>query len=155
MNRTEEIRKARRNLAKFGSLFLAIGLGYFIFSMSTKSWEPVSANLVSVSSSTVKTSDGGPSFRDRLGAGSSYSWPSVNYEYSYKGEKYQSNTVCICIPIGIQIPIEHSTNVYVAPYYPSLSVLVQGPHFLLLSILILLGGCCCLAHKFLEPYEQA
>ena len=154
MNRTEEIRKARRKLVKFGSILLFIGLGYFIFSMSTKSWEPVSANLVSVSSNTIKTADGGPSLKNRLGAGSSYSWPSVNYEYSYSGQKFKGNTVCICIPIGIQVPISQSTNVYVAPYYPSLSVLVHGPHLLLLFIFILLGGCC-LASKFLEPYEQA
>jgi hypothetical protein len=151
----EEVKKTRSKLAKTGSFFFIVGFCYFIFSMSTKSWEPVEAKLLSSSSNTITTSEGGPSFRHRMGAGSSFSLPVVNYEYQFKGKVFNSSTVCICVPIGIDIPLQNSIRAYVAPYYPSLSVLVQGPHFILLLILTLVGGACFLASSFLKNYEKA
>jgi len=151
----EEVKEARSKLAKIGSFFFILGLLYFIFSMSTKSWEPVEARLLSSSSNTITTSEGGPSYRNRMGAGSSFSLPSVVYEYQFKGKLFNSSTVCICVPIGIEIPVKNSIRAYVAPYYPSLSVLVQGPHFVLLLILTLAGGACFLVSNFLKNYEKA
>jgi len=150
-----EVKKARSKLVKAGCFFFIIGLCYLIFSMSTKSWEPVEARLLSSSSNTVTTSEGGPSYRNRMGAGSSFSLPVVNYEYQFKGKVFNSSTVCICVPIGIDIPIKNTIQAYVAPYYPSLSVLVQGPHFILLLILTLVGGACFLVSNFLQNYEKA
>ncbi|WP_179397211.1 DUF3592 domain-containing protein [Marinobacter sp. ANT_B65] len=151
----DEIKKLRSKLHKIGVLFVIIGLAYLIFSISTKSWQPTEATLISSSNNTYVQSDGGPSFRSRIGSGGSFSWPSVKYEYHFQDHKFQSSIMCVCVPIGLEAPLQKTVTAYVSPYYPALAVLVQGPHFLFSLLSFFIGGVCFFFSSVLGRYGKA
>lgn len=78
----------------------------------------------------------------RLGQfGGSFDIGLAKYIYSVKGGSYESSLVCICIPIGIDIPAAGKrVKIYHVPFWPQVSVMKRGPHFILVSILLLFGA---------------
>lgn len=64
----------------------------------------------------------------------------AKYSYSVEGNDYTSGLVCICLPIGLQLPEAGAkVAVYYVPLLPSISVLRRAPDFWLIGLFLFLS----------------
>lgn len=141
-----------RNTFIFPAIILAI------LSFSTLFWSKTTGTILAAERERV-TFDGKPVANGYHGRyGGSFHWVKARYSYTVDGNDYRGWLICICLPIGFQLPEADTVfHVYYAPLLPSLSVLHRMPDFFLIGLLLILGAGANVAAqrlKSLNPEPQ-
>lgn len=150
---TEQDRYSKR-FRIAGWLFIGMSAVTLLLSLSTRGWTAYSARLVDVTNTNISVGPGYSGIpKTSQGFRGSYSVSGATYTYVIDGTNFSGSTICICIPIGIDIPsADIETAVYVGPLGSALPVLVRGPHFVLPALVALIGGLLLFGAKKVEGF---
>lgn len=126
-------------------MLLALAALVFSFSLSTIFWVETTGRVLSLGikqheSPGSRFANAGYGGGSHNKYGGKFYWASARYEYRVKDEAYENSLICVCLPIGYQLPeSRQSVTVYYLPFLPSVSVLIRGPHFFLSGLLLVFG----------------
>lgn len=125
-----------------------------VVSASTIFWASVNGQMV-LAERELQKSEGGSVADGMFGRyGGTFHWVKAIYSYTVDGENYNSRFVCICLPIGFNLPdAGEEVRVYYVPALPALSVLFRGPDVLLIGLLLIFGAGAGVAASRLRNME--
>lgn len=126
-----------------------------VVSASTIFWASTNGQMV-LAERERHESDGGTVADGMFGRyGGTFHWIKAKYFYTVDGENYSSRFVCICLPIGFNLPdAGEEVRVYYVPVLPALSVLFRGPDVLLIGLLLIFGAGAGVAARRLRNMEN-
>lgn len=109
-------------------------------SLSTLFWSKTTGTMHSSMSARVTTAGDAVAHGYHGRYGGSFHLDVAKYSYTVEDNNYSSGLVCICLPIGLQLPEAGAkVAVYYVPMLPSVSVLRRTPDFWLIGLLLFLG----------------
>jgi hypothetical protein len=132
-------------------IFWVLAAGFFVAGMATAFWPKVEGTLLYAAERGYMTGGYSTRWASRGGA---INLQSVAYLYSYADTSYEGAQACFCLPIAAINPAPPGTRVpvYVFPLYPRLSVLRQGPDFILVLALAVAGWASWQFARMVQDY---